>query len=187
MDLFYLIVGLGNPGSEYELTRHNLGFMVVNHIASVYKCSFRKYRYFSLAKFQLDEHNIFLMKPSLFMNRSGLAVSMGVPRFEIDLSRLLVVVDDFNLPFGKLRIRSRGSAGGHNGLQSIIDALNTDRFARLRIGIGSENVQDGVVDYVLSPFNEEEVNQLDSIIESASQCAIHFVKFGIASAMNKFN
>jgi len=187
MDLFYLIVGLGNPGIEYELTRHNLGFMVVNHIASFYKCSFRKYRYFSLTKFQLDEHNIFLMKPSLFMNRSGLAVSMGVLRFEIDLSRLLIVVDDLNLPFGKLRIRSRGSAGGHNGLQSIIDELNSERFARLRIGIGSENVQDGVVDYVLSPFNEEEVNQLDSIIESASQCAIHFVKFGIASAMNKFN
>ncbi|OQX87871.1 aminoacyl-tRNA hydrolase [candidate division KSB1 bacterium 4484_87] len=183
----FLIAGLGNPGKRYRDTRHNLGFMIVDFIARKKRVKFKKHEFFEIARFQLDEKEIVLMKPLTFMNRSGIAVAYGVEANQIVLSNLLVVIDDLSLPFERMRFRAKGSSGGHNGLKSIINYLQSEEFPRLRVGIRPDLEVDDIVEFVLSPFSEEEQKNLDAIIERAADAVFYWISEGIESAMNAFN
>jgi len=187
MESSSLVVGLGNPGEKYKLTRHNIGFMVVDQIAKEYNCSFKRRFKYSITQFDYYQKRIILMKPATFMNLSGKAVSKAIRKYNIALSNLLIISDDLNLPLGRLRLRARGSAGGQKGLMSIIESLNTEKFPRLRIGITGENSISDVIEYVLSPFDKNELNQVEQVVNDASQCVEYWIEYGISSAMNKFN
>jgi PTH1 family peptidyl-tRNA hydrolase len=187
----YLIVGLGNPGSRYTTTRHNVGFKVAERIAERFNLNFRAGRgdyLISNPKHKLDEKaQILLLKPLTFMNNSGSAVRHAVDYFDIALPKVLVIFDEFQLPLGKLRLRPSGSDGGHNGMASVIQHLGTQEVARLRVGIGSEFELDNAVDYVLSSFSLEEQKQLPAIFDRAADAAINFGTDGIENTMNQFN
>jgi len=186
MESTFLIVGLGNPGNEYEKTRHNSGFMVVDRLATKYKISFNKLNnIYWITSFKYNRENIILMKPATFMNLSGIAVAAGIKHYNIILSNLLIVCDDINLPFGTLRIRSKGSDGGQKGLRSIISSLGTQNVPRLRIGIG--NHFDDAVDYVLLSFSKKELKNLPIIINQAANAVECFVVNGIELTMSRFN
>ena len=182
----FLIVGLGNPGKQYKYTRHNLGFMVVEKLAHSFKVSFKKRKLFWIARTDQSMNNeVVLIKPTTYMNLSGIAVDFAVTKYKIDISHLLIICDDINLLFGTIRIRSKGSAGGQKGLRSVIDTLGTHNFPRLRIGIGN-NFSDAV-DFVLSPFNKTEQEYLSSILNYAADAVEYFVLNGIELTMSRFN
>ena len=185
-----LLVGLGNPGPAYRDTRHNVGFMVVDAVAS------RRAAAFALAPAQVpetlvakvfDEPRFLLAKPLTFMNRSGDAVSALARYYGVETADVLVVVDDVALPFGRLRARVRGSAGGHNGLRSIIDRLGTDQFARLRVGVGRGDARRDLADHVLSKFDAPERTALEAFIGRAADAAEMFAADGIDRVMNVYN
>jgi len=186
---FRFIVGLGNPGKEYSFARHNLGFLVVQDLAKRYKISFSKN--FSLkgllGEGSIENTDVRLLLPLTYMNNSGLAVKEVVKRDNPSLDELLVVTDDFHLEFGQMRIRPFGSDGGHNGLQSIIEHLGTNRFARLRLGIGSPAGKEQVVDFVLSQFSSQEKKQLAVFIEEAVGCCVVWLTTTAQAAMNQYN
>lgn len=183
-----LIVGLGNPGKRYESTRHNIGFMVVDELASRARESFRAGRgEYLLCRTRTDEREIFLQKPLTYMNLSGAAVRHAVDYFKFSAAELLVVCDDINLPFGRLRFRAEGSDGGHNGLASIIACLGSQEFGRLRMGVSREFESGAQADYVLSPFSAADREELANVISRAADAVLHFSQNGLASAMNKFN
>lgn len=183
----HLLVGLGNPGAKYAKTRHNIGFMVADKIAELEETSFhQKYKNSLLTEFRLNGKDVVLAKPLTYMNRSGDAVLELVDNFNLSLANLLVILDDFNLPFGTLRIRSKGSDGGHNGLASIIYHLQSNLFPRLRIGIGQESIVDSMK-FVLSNFTAAETKALPAIINKAGEAAMNFVTDGVHTTMNKFN
>lgn len=186
MESAFLIVGLGNPGAQYKKTRHNLGFMVADYLATKYKKSFSKFNniYWAIS-FQDNQEKIILMKPATYMNLSGRAVASCLQQYNIVLTKLLIICDDINLNFGTIRIRSKGSDGGQKGLRSIISALGTQDFPRLRIGIG--NHFKDATDYVLSPFTEKEQEDLPSIINWAASAVEYFVHNGIELTMSRFN
>lgn len=185
-----MIVGLGNVGKEFEATRHNVGFMVVDNLASKFKKLFipgRGNYYF--AHFSIAGDDVYLVKPTTYMNNSGIAVKEAVERFEINLPELLVVYDDFVLPLGKLRIRKMGGDGGHNGVASIIYHLNDNRFPRLRCGIGNEQVKPGadMVNFVLSKFDPDEIPVVEKMVKTAADAAVMFLTEGTEAAMNQYN
>jgi len=188
MRSYKLMVGLGNPGREYEKTRHNLGFMVINALTRALgtPLNFEKVNLYSMGGIAINSEMVILAKPLTYMNRSGAAVSELCRTFEISLSNLIVLVDDLNLPFGKLRLRSKGSDGGHNGLAAIIEKLGTSDFARLRIGIANAEIADNV-DFVLSPFNEQERKDLKDVLDKCVQACTSFVVEGINTTMNRYN
>ena len=187
----YLIVGLGNPGSRYTTTRHNVGFKVTERIAERFNLNFRAGRgdyLISTPRHKLaEEAQILLLKPLTFMNHSGAAVRQAVDYFGIALPKVLIIFDEFQLPLGKLRLRPFGSDGGHNGMASVIQHLGTEEVPRLRVGIGSEFELDNAVDYVLSSFSLEEQTKLPAIFDRAADAALNFVTEGIQNAMNQFN
>jgi len=184
----YLIVGLGNPGRRYEKTRHNAGFMVVDHIAEMLGIQFKKGRgVYAICDGRWNEASILLAKPLTFMNNSGMAVAELVRYYQIDCSQLLVVLDEIELTFGRIRLRRQGSAGGHNGLSSIIQHLNTTSFARLRIGIGTEFAKRDMVDFVLSRFSRNEQKELDPVLATSVEAVLSFIRDGIDNAMNLYN
>ena len=183
----FLVIGLGNPGKKYKLTRHNAGFMVVNSIAKQFKCSFKRYRKFEATKFEFEGNQIFLMKPTTYMNLSGTAVSRGIKKYGLDPANLLVISDDISLPLGKIRIKPRGGYGGHNGLKSIIGEIETDQFARLRIGISSAEYSGELVDFVLTTFSEADKTALALVIDKAMSCVLFYIQHGMAKAMNEYN
>jgi peptidyl-tRNA hydrolase, PTH1 family len=184
----YLIVGLGNPGRRYEKTRHNAGFMVVDRLAAVLGAKFKKGRgVYEICDVRCNEASVLLAKPLTFMNNSGTAVAELVRYYQIDFSRLLVVLDEIELPFGRVRLRRQGNAGGHNGLSSIIQHLNTTSFARLRIGIGTEFAKRDMVDFVLSRFSRNEQEELDSVLATSVDAVLSFIRDGIDNAMNLYN
>lgn len=183
-----LIVGLGNPGPKYEGTRHNIGFEVADAVAGHAGIVLEHGRGDVLIGFgRVRSYPFGVAKPLTYMNRSGKAVRtlLGVHRIEPD--EMLVVVDDINLDVGRIRIRPSGSAGGHNGVQDIIDRLGHDDFPRLRCGVGSDFPRGGQVDYVLSPFAAEERALVDDVVLRARDAAETFVCEGVAAAMNRFN
>jgi PTH1 family peptidyl-tRNA hydrolase len=184
-----LIVGLGNPGKIYVNSRHNIGFSVVEALAKVYKISLKKEtNTFSLSgKGRIEGQNVILSEPLTFMNLSGLAVSALLKKHKIALDNLLVVCDDLDLAFGRLKIKASGSSGGHRGLNSIMDALSSQNFCRLRIGIGRPHINTYPAEYVLSPFTREEKELAKEIIKRASHCCRVWVKKGITECMNIFN
>ena len=151
------------------------------------KCIFRRHKKYFSTEFLIGQKRIVLMKPTTYMNLSGLAVSSGIKKYKTVLSNLLILSDDINLPLGKIRIRPKGSAGGHNGLQSIIEQFKSELFPRLRIGIRPEEKITDMVDFVLSPFNEREKEALNTIIEITGQVVLEFIHEGVETAMNKFN
>lgn len=160
----WLLVGLGNPGPEYAETRHNVGFMVLDQLASAWQLGFKKRKFSSVYAFS-PEREVYLVKPLTFMNRSGLAVKRWVKELELPLSNLLVVVDDLDLPLGEVRLRKKGGSAGHHGLESIIKELQTRDFPRLRVGIGRPPRRGNESRYVLSPFKKSEKQPLAEAIE----------------------
>lgn len=182
----YLIVGLGNPGAEYHETRHNAGFMAVDAFAADASIGFEDKRYGFVAETSLKGRKLFLLKPTTFMNLSGNAVRYWLNKENIDESRLLVIVDDLALPLGKMRMKGSGSNGGHNGLGHIQQLIG-DKYARLRIGIGSDFSQGRQVDWVLGKFSEEEKKILQPCLETAKEEIKSFVLQGVDRTMNLFN
>ncbi len=183
----YLIIGLGNPGPEYADTRHNIGFQVLDHLASTAEVRFSTDRYGDRAEVRHKGRTFILIKPSTFMNLSGKALRYWMEQESIPAERVLVITDDLALPFGTIRIRPKGGAGGHNGLASIIELIGTEEFPRLRFGIGSEFPKGRQSDHVLSPWSPEESTTLPDRIELASRAILQFGLLGVASAMNNFN
>jgi PTH1 family peptidyl-tRNA hydrolase len=175
-----VVAGLGNPGSQYDVTRHNLGFMFADNIADKFKKSMKCPLEYS------DQGQYAVIKPMTYMNRSGIAVECFLRYYKISYDRLLVVCDDFNLPFGKIRLRTAGSSGGHNGLESIIDSLATEDFARLRIGIGGQDVSDKR-EYVLENFTKRELKLVSDLLIDARSVVEFYIKNGIEEAMNRYN
>ena len=185
----YIIAGLGNPGTQYEDTRHNCGFMAVETIAEEHNIEIKRLKFKSLtAEIQLGGKRCLLMKPSTFMNLSGEAVGEAASFYKIPPENVIVIYDDINLDVGKMRIRSKGSDGGHNGMKSIILNLNSDNFPRIRIGVGKKPHPDyNLADWVLSRFTKEEGALLELAFKNSSQAAALIIEGKIAEAMNKFN
>lgn len=182
------VFGLGNPGPEYISTRHNLGFRVVEEVAERLGARFsrRKFNSFVAESWSADDEKLFLAKPYTFMNRSGEAVRSVGAFYQLNGPDILVICDDFNLPLGQLRLRRGGSDGGHNGLRSIIDALGHQEFVRLRIGIGSCEM-DRRTDFVLSDFRAGEMHVVADAVLRAADAAECWISEGVAEAMNRFN
>ena len=183
----YLIVGLGNMGSDYEHTRHNIGFEVVDSLAREFKSSFKHESLGDLTFFKYKSRFFYLLKPSTYMNRSGKAVRYWMQKLKIPKENCLIVVDDFQLPLGLLRLRKKGSDGGHNGLRSIQDYLQTNQYPRLRLGIGNDFHKDQQVDFVLGSWTEPEKDALQNILEKSGQVIKSFGTIGIDRTMNQFN
>lgn len=184
-----LIVGLGNPGEIYAHTRHNIGFTVLRALADRCGVSLKKDNStFSLtAKARLGQENVILALPLTFMNLSGIATNALLKKYRIDLDKVLVVCDDLDLAFGRLRIRPNGSSGGHRGIQSIIDYIRSNEFARLRLGIGRPHPRVDAADFVLSGFKKKEKQELESIVQDAAECSLVWAAKGVTEAMNIFN
>ena len=183
----YLIVGLGNIGSEYAGTRHNIGFRVLDALAKASNLVFEDKRYGMVATLPLKGQQLVLLKPSTYMNLSGNAVRYWMGKENIPLERLLVVVDDLSLPFGAFRMQPGRSDGGHNGLKHIASVLGTQAYARLRFGIGNDFPRGGQIDYVLGQFTEEDLKTMDERVELAGEMVKSFCLAGIQITMNQFN
>ena len=184
----HLIVGLGNPGKTYERTRHNIGFEAVDKLADKYRLEFKNQLKFkgSLAEGKVGEDSVMLLKPLTFMNLSGEAVALVMRYFQIDLSRLLILTDDVALPLGQLRIRINSGSGGHNGLKSVEECLQTNRYPRLRIGVGDREHGD-LADHVLGRFSKEEETLVSKVLERVVQAVEIWLDVGLTSAMNFAN
>jgi PTH1 family peptidyl-tRNA hydrolase len=184
-----LIVGLGNPGRIYADSRHNIGFSVVKSLSKSYGILIGKDKLvFSLSgKGKIEGQNIILSMPLTYMNLSGIAVSALLRKYKIELNNLLVVCDDLDLEFGRIKLRPAGSSGGHNGLKSIIDSLKTQDFSRLRLGIGRPRKNIDSARYVLTPFAKEERHMVKGAIKEAADCCQAWVTKGITESMNIFN
>lgn len=184
-----LIVGLGNPGPRYRQTRHNVGFMVLDRLAGrLGVSSWREKFSAEAAEASHAGERLLLLKPQTFMNLSGVSVAKAARNNAEDLTRdLLVIVDDVNLPLGRLRLRGGGSAGGHNGLKSLIEHLATQEFARLRIGVGDREGPEGLADHVLGKFRPDEVPEVERAVDRAADAALSFVEHGLERAMNAYN
>lgn len=185
----FMIVGLGNPGKEYEFTRHNTGFLTIDHIAAQYNTDIKKLKFKSLiGDTVIDGHRCLLVKPQTFMNNSGEAVRDVSQFYKIKPENIIVIFDDISLACGKLRIRRKGTDGGHNGIKSIIYHLNSDDFPRIKIGIGSKPHPDyNLADWVLSTFGKEDMEQLKAAITKATEVIPFMLDGDIEKAMNKAN
>ena len=179
------MIGLGNPGAEYESTRHNFGFMVVDRVAKLKKMEFKPGRG-KYCESKDRSGSLLLMKPTTFMNDSGLAVNEVMERYGFPASKLMVIYDDLDLPLGSVRIRKRGGAGGHHGMESIIYHLNSEDIPRIRLGIDDDNRSDDV-DFVLSRFEESQLDDVKKTVNYAAEGALEFIYNNISKSMNKYN
>ena len=182
-----LIVGLGNPGLEYDNTRHNIGFKILDSLAASLKAPFGSSRLAFTAEGKVKNKTYFLVKPTTFMNLSGKAVNYYVQQEKIPLSNVLVVTDDVALPAASIRLRPKGSDGGHNGLKNITEVLTTENYARLRFGIGNEYPRGGQVDFVLGKWSNDELMAILPKIELAVEAIKDFALMGIEKTMNAYN
>ena len=189
MENSYLIVGLGNPGADYARTRHNAGFLVVERLAERLKATWRSEKKFSaqVARAELGDHRVLLCRPQTYMNASGEAVAALKEFFRIALVRILVVVDDADLPLGQLRLRPVGSSGGHHGLESIEQHLGSREYPRLRVGIGRQQGAREITGHVLGKFSLTETELLDRVLTVAADQAQTWLEAGIQKAMSQFN
>ncbi|MEK9609099.1 MAG: aminoacyl-tRNA hydrolase [Flavobacteriaceae bacterium] len=183
----FLIVGLGNIGDEYTNTRHNIGFEVINHIASAFEVEMTPLKLGAKGNFNYSGKKITLLKPSTFMNRSGKALRYWALKENIALQNILVITDDLHLPLAALRLKGKGSDGGHNGLKDIEAQLNTPQYSRLRFGIQNDKQTFNQVDFVLGKFSEEEQKWVDKNLPKCQEIVLSFVKMGLENTMNKFN
>ena len=182
----YLIVGLGNPGREYEMTRHNTGFMVVDELANKLGVTFEDKRYGFVAEASIKGRKVFILKPTTYMNLSGNAVRYWLQKENIEQSRMLVIVDDLSIPLGDFRLKGNGSNGGHNGLGNIQQLIG-QQYARLRMGIGADFLQGQQVDWVLGKYDDEDMKTLQPSIDMAVEIIKSFVLAGLNITMNQFN
>jgi PTH1 family peptidyl-tRNA hydrolase len=184
----YLIAGLGNPGQDYRETRHNIGFMTVDRIAERLGVAFTRTQFKALVTDgRYQGHRIYLAKPQTFMNASGQAVSALIKFYKIPLKNLLVAYDDVDLPFETIRMKPFGGSAGHRGMKNIIQQLGTQKFPRLRLGVGRAYGSKQAADYVLKPFSKEESEFLSVYIDRAAEAALAYVSEGIQQAMTEFN
>ena len=183
----YLIVGLGNIGDDYADTRHNIGFLVADALAATGDASFKSDRHAAVTKITLKGRTLVVIKPSTFMNLSGKAVRYWMQKEEIPLENILIIVDDLALPLGALRLRTKGSDGGHNGLISIIEYLESSDFSRIRFGIGNDFAKGYQIDYVLGRWSDEEIKILMPRVKEAVEMIKSFVLIGPERTMNFFN
>lgn len=183
----FLIAGLGNIGLKYENTRHNIGFKIVDYIAQNANASFTTEKLGAICKIKIKGKTVILLKPSTYMNLSGKAVRYWLQTEKISTDNLLVITDDINLPFGTVRVKSKGSSGGHNGLKDIESQLQTSTYPRFRFGVGAEFSKGRQVDYVLGEWNDGENAALPERLEKADKLVTSFVNGGLANTMNSFN
>lgn len=183
----YLIVGLGNIGAEYALTRHNIGFMVLDFMAKKAEVTWRTERLADCTEIKHKGRSLHLIKPNTYMNLSGKAVNYWLQELKIPVENLLVVVDDLAIDHAVLRLRKKGSAGGHNGLSSIEECISTAEYARLRFGIGNDYPKGKQADYVLSNFSEKQLDDLPAVLDKSVEGIYTFVTSGIERAMNVIN
>jgi len=185
------VIGLGNPGSKYEFTRHNIGFRIIDSLARDMGIEFNKVKsYYSLiSRGMINNYKVMLVKPQTFMNLSGRAVNRVVSYYKIPLQDLLIVYDDLNLELGQVRIRKKGSSGGHKGIESIMQYLNSEDIPRLRIGVGnpSLNYNFDCVSYVLSNFNNDEEDKIAEVIQLSTEAVKTIIEDGFEKAMRKYN
>lgn len=183
----YLVAGLGNPGREYENTRHNIGFKILDALADASNIVFSDERYGWVAEYKFKGRTFVLLKPSTFMNLSGKAVNYWLQKENIPIENLLVVVDDLALPLGSLRLRAKGSDAGHNGLKNITQVLGSQDYARLRFGIGDNFRQGQQVDYVLGEWDKQEQAELPALIDTSIEIIKSFGTIGVSQTMTFFN
>lgn len=185
----YLVIGLGNPGRQYDMTRHNIGFHTIDYIADEYNVKINKLKYKALyGECEMCGEKTYLIKPQTYMNLSGESIIDFVNFFKVPIENIIVISDDINIDTGRLRIRPKGSAGGHNGLKSIIYMLQSDEFARIRMGVGAPKHEDyELADFVLGRFTKEEIPIMEDAIKRAKSAVEEIIKNGPQSAMNKFN
>ena len=185
----WIVVGLGNPGSQYASTRHNMGFLTVDKLAEVQKFSFNKLRFKAwTGTFACGREKVLVMKPQTYMNLSGEAVGEAARFFKVPADHVLVISDDISLPVGKLRIRESGSAGGHNGLKNIIAHLGTDQFPRIKVGVGiPQQAGYDTVDWVIGKPNQDEQKLLIPALDKAVAAIPYLIENGVQKAMNEFN
>ena len=184
----YLIIGLGNPEEEYSKTRHNMGFNAINKIAEQYGIKVNKSKFQGLYESAIIEgQKVMLIKPQTYMNLSGECIKQFVDFYKISKEEILVIYDDMDIEPGKIKIRKKGGAGGHNGMKSIIKMLGTEEFARIRTGIGRPKHNGDDINYVIGAIPEEEIPKLQEGVEKAKEAVIEILKNGIDSAMNKLN
>lgn len=183
----FLIVGLGNIGSEYQNTRHNIGFKVVEELAKKHEVIFKTDRLGDRAEFKLKGRTFVMIKPSTYMNLSGKAVNYWLQQEGLEIENLLVITDDVSLPFGAIRFKPKGSDGGHNGLKNIQEVLATTQYPRFRFGIGNEYPKGTQVDYVLGQWSPEETKLLEERLELAAKAVESFGLGGLANTMNSYN
>ena len=183
----YLIVGLGNIGPEYELTRHNIGFLALDKIADEKGCEFEHQKLANKTEFKYKGRTIHMIKPTTFMNRSGKAVNYWMKELKVPIENILVITDDLALPFGKLRLRGKGSSAGHNGLEDINQNLGTNTYSRLKFGIDSDFQRGRQADYVLTNFSSNQLNELPSHLDKVFNMVLGFCTIGLQRTMNQFN
>ncbi|MDV7186463.1 aminoacyl-tRNA hydrolase [Lutibacter sp. TH_r2] len=183
----YLIVGLGNIGEKYENTRHNIGFKILDEVATKEGITFESQKLGSISKFRFKGRTFILLKPSTFMNLSGKAVKYWMTKGKIAIENVLIITDDLNLPFGSIRLKAKGSDGGHNGLKDIQAVLQTTKYPRFRFGVGAEFSKGRQVDYVLGKWDEEESKQLSERLEKSVELIKSFGTAGLNNTMNAFN
>lgn len=187
-DKMYLIIGLGNPEEEYSKTRHNMGFNTINKLAQKQNIQINKTKYEGLYESTtIEGQKVILIKPQTYMNLSGNCVKQFVDFYKIEKEKILVIYDDMDIEPGTIKIRKKGSAGGHNGMKSIIQMLGTEEFPRIRIGIGRPEHNGDEINYVIGAIPEEEIPKLEEGTEKAKEAVIEILKNGIDKAMNKFN
>ncbi|MEM6844219.1 MAG: aminoacyl-tRNA hydrolase [Bacteroidota bacterium] len=183
----YLIVGLGNPGPKYELTRHNIGFLTLDRLADQHQSIFEVGRLAEVAEIKHKGRTLHLVKPTTFMNLSGKAVNYWLQELKIPKERLLILTDDIALPFGTLRMRAKGSSAGHNGLKNIEQLTGGQNYSRLRMGVGDDFHKGQQVEYVLSQFPREELDQLPEVMDRAGDMILSFCTIGIDRTMSQYN
>ena len=183
----FLIVGLGNIGFDYKNTRHNIGFEVIDYLAKKYETDMEEVKLCKKGTFRYKGKKIILLKPSTFMNRSGKAVRYWALKENVAIQNILVITDDLNLPLAKLRLKGKGSDGGHNGLKDVEAKLNTPNYPRLRFGIKNEEKSFNQIDFVLGKFSAEENNQVIRGIIKCEEIALSFTQMGLEKSMNLFN
>ncbi len=182
----YLIVGLGNPGQEYKATRHNIGFDVIDIISSKYNIELNRKKFKGIyGEGRINNEKVILLKPTTYMNLSGESIREIVDFYKISPENIIVAYDDVSLHIGRLRVRAQGSAGGHNGIKSIISSIGTDSFPRVKVGVGGP--KDSLVSHVLGRFSNEERKVVDETLDMAANTVICILTEGVNSAMNKFN
>lgn len=183
-----LVVGLGNPGDYYRLTRHNIGFLIVEKVAQEHNLQFSQNRFHStIGEGTIADQRVVVARPLTYMNLCGEAAKKLLAHFEIDHKALIVVHDDLDMEFGKIKIKEKGGHGGHNGIRSIISTLGADDFVRLKVGIGRPINNRGVTDYVLSSFDSEQLDFLPGVLHLAANAVVSIVTHGLQVAMNEFN